>query len=115
MSNVEKISQRLVQALEDRGNVIILLIFLISTVFAFTKVVGREIVPLLGKEHGNFEQRRKAFLKDGSRLYQEGYEKFKDKICRLTTADGMYLHGRLGLTLITCARYSYNRSQLASR
>lgn len=94
MSNAEMTSQRLVQVLEDRGKVVILLIFLISAVFAFTKVVGREIFPLLGKEHGNFEQRRRAFLKNGSRMYQEGYDKFKDKICRLTTADGMYTYGR---------------------
>ncbi|ORY61450.1 ent-kaurene oxidase [Pseudomassariella vexata] len=47
--------------------------------------------PLIGKEYGNSEQRRKAFIKEASKLYEKGNNMYKDKPYRLTTLDGDHI------------------------
>ncbi|KAF2798515.1 cytochrome P450 monooxygenase-like protein [Melanomma pulvis-pyrius CBS 109.77] len=45
-------------------------------------------LPALVKE-GSSEKKRINYLKSGKRMYAEGYEKFKDRIYRMATSDGM--------------------------
>ncbi|ETS79291.1 hypothetical protein PFICI_09144 [Pestalotiopsis fici W106-1] len=49
---------------------------------------GLDKIPLLGEELGSPEQRRKAFLSTAQDLYNKGYERFKDRVWRLTGTDG---------------------------
>ncbi|KAI0187815.1 ent-kaurene oxidase [Xylaria flabelliformis] len=68
----------------------------VSVAFLFTGVVGLAILlpsyatdelPLVGKELGNAEKRRKAFISRPQDLYTKGYRSFKNKIFRITGAD----------------------------
>ncbi len=45
-------------------------------------------VPLIGAEYGSVAKRRKAYLRHAGALYKKGYEQFRDKVYRITTADG---------------------------
>ena len=45
-------------------------------------------IPLVGKELGGYSKREKAYRENPLKLYEEGYEKYRDRAWRLTTADG---------------------------
>ncbi len=46
------------------------------------------MIPLVGTKHGNAENRRKAYFRDARALYDEGFEKFKGRVFRITAPDG---------------------------
>ncbi|KAF2190763.1 ent-kaurene oxidase [Zopfia rhizophila CBS 207.26] len=46
-------------------------------------------LPIIGAEAGGSEKRRKVYLQSARKLYNEGYEKFKDRVYRIATADGV--------------------------
>lgn len=54
--------------------------------------VERPQFPLVGKEIGNTEQRRKAYNQDARQLYNEGYTKHGTRPFRITTFDGKLFH-----------------------
>ncbi|CAJ2505514.1 Uu.00g129080.m01.CDS01 [Anthostomella pinea] len=64
----------------------------LACVFVATSLLGRggdsNNLPLLGKEYGHAEKRRKAFITNGVDFYKKGYQLFKSKAYRLTTLDG---------------------------
>jgi hypothetical protein len=77
--------------LEDRVQVLIPVVLVLSAVLIISSRFsgsGYDAFPLLGQEFGNSDQRRKGFLKDAKKLYQEGYARFKNQPFRLTTTDG---------------------------
>lgn len=53
--------------------------------------VGRPQFPLVGKDIGNAEQRRRAYNQDARLLYNEGYTKLGTRPFRITTFDGRSL------------------------
>lgn len=77
-------------ALVERAPVLVPVLLILATAFLTTRFLNRGYakLPLLGKEYGNSEQRRKAFIAGAAELYRRGYEKFRDEPFRLTTVDG---------------------------
>ncbi|KAJ0108710.1 Ent-kaurene oxidase [Diaporthe amygdali] len=63
--------------------VILASVWLFSNFFDYSNKL-----PLLGREYGNSEKRRKAYLAGAARLYEKGHNLFKTKPYRLTTMDG---------------------------
>ncbi|OTB03695.1 hypothetical protein M426DRAFT_321621 [Hypoxylon sp. CI-4A] len=77
--------------LEERGPVLASIAVVLASVFLFTLLFGGSDpsdIPLVGKEHGGAEKRRKAFITNGYDFYKKGYELFKSKAFRLTALDG---------------------------
>ncbi|KAI0839943.1 cytochrome P450 [Hypoxylon sp. FL0890] len=77
--------------LEERGAVLASVAVILTTVFLASLLFGSSEaanIPLVGKEYGNAEKRRKAFITNGYDFYKKGYELFKTKAFRLTALDG---------------------------
>ncbi|KAK6197790.1 hypothetical protein LQW54_010562 [Pestalotiopsis sp. IQ-011] len=89
--------EQLVEALADRGPVLLAILIVSTTIFIVSHLLngGATNFPILGRELGNSEKRRKAFLSGAAELYDQGYAAFKDKPYRMTTVDGR-LNPRLG-------------------
>lgn len=65
-------------------------VVVLSSVWILSKLfIARNDLPLVGKEHGSSQERRKAYLAAAANLYKKGHELFRDKPYRLTTTDGM--------------------------
>ncbi|KAI0129663.1 ent-kaurene oxidase [Xylariales sp. AK1849] len=80
---------RLSTMFSERGQPLIPIAVTLLGVFIISRLSGSSYThPLIGKEYGNSEQRRKAFLAGAAHLYSQGYRTFKDQAFRLTTVDG---------------------------
>ncbi|KAF5505675.1 Cytochrome P450 monooxygenase ATR2 [Colletotrichum siamense] len=68
--------------------------FLLTITLAFLSSTSSSLssFPLVGKEAGGYEKRRKMYFAMATKLYEEGYQKvsihFKSSIWRITGADG---------------------------
>ncbi|KAI0168346.1 ent-kaurene oxidase [Pestalotiopsis sp. NC0098] len=80
------------QLVSDRAPVFASVALLLGTAFLFSILKsfsgGADKIPLVGKEIGNVEQRRKAYIANAKDLYQQGYKLFKNSTFRLTDTDG---------------------------
>lgn len=75
----------------NRGPVLASIAVIATTVFFATLLFGNgstSQLPLVGKEYGNAEKRRKAFITKGLEFYKKGYALYKSKAFRLTSLDG---------------------------
>jgi hypothetical protein len=82
--------ENIVGILSDRAQFIVPTAAILIGYVIVTKLLSGTTsnFPHLGKEIGNSEARRKAYLKGAVELYRQGYAKFKDTAYRLTTVDG---------------------------
>ncbi|KAF2199336.1 cytochrome P450 monooxygenase-like protein [Delitschia confertaspora ATCC 74209] len=48
-------------------------------------------LPAFRYRTSNAEEKRQTFLRSATKLYNEGYEKFKDSVYRMLTSDGRYI------------------------
>ncbi|KAI0004374.1 cytochrome P450 [Xylariaceae sp. FL0662B] len=72
----------------DRAPVIASVLVVVAGVLLATQLFGSSSIPLIGREYGYAEKRRKAFIKNGMDFYTKGYELFKNRAYRLTALDG---------------------------
>lgn len=56
----------------------------------FSRVAALDHLPLVGKELGGPDERRKAYMADSTSLYEEGYKRYEGKPFRITTSAGTY-------------------------
>ncbi len=74
-----------------RGPAQVSVLLILSAIFLMTRLLGSSgtsAIPRLGAEYGSADKRRKMFIKHASEVYKKGYRQFRDKVYRLTTADG---------------------------
>lgn len=62
---------------------------LVSALGLFTdNKTAANLIPLVGREIGNSEQRRKAYIANARDIYAKGYELHKSRAFRITDTDG---------------------------
>ncbi|KAF7540178.1 hypothetical protein G7054_g1529 [Neopestalotiopsis clavispora] len=83
---------QVIQQVADRAPIFASVGLLLVTAFLFSVLRsskgGVDKIPLVGQELGGVEQRRKAYLSNAKDLYQQGYQRFKNSVFRLTDTDG---------------------------
>ncbi|KAI0128888.1 ent-kaurene oxidase [Xylariales sp. AK1849] len=77
----------------DRGSVLASVAVVFFAVFLFSSLRlfssnGTDKIPLVGREIGNAEKRRKAYIANARELYTRGYNTFKNNVFRITDTDG---------------------------
>ncbi|ORY59096.1 ent-kaurene oxidase [Pseudomassariella vexata] len=83
--------EQVLALISKRSPVIASIFVLLTTVFLLSRYFGSDVyeqIPLVGKELGNAEKRRKAYLDHAQDIYQKGYSRFKNRVFRLTGTDG---------------------------
>ncbi|KAH6654487.1 ent-kaurene oxidase [Truncatella angustata] len=82
---------QLTNFLADRAPIFASVAVLLGAAFLFStftfQAKGTDKIPLVGKEFGNAEQRRKAFIANAHGFYAKGYEMYKNVTWRLTGTD----------------------------
>lgn len=78
----------------ERGHIAVSIAALLCGVFLFSTFSlltdnAAEKIPIVGKEMGNAQKRRQEFLSNARQLYSNGHQRFKNKVFRLTSNDGM--------------------------
>lgn len=51
----------------------------LSVLAILSRTIALSHVPLIGRQYGGYEKRRKSYQENAQRLYAEGYQKVRDK------------------------------------